>query len=316
VFPRDSCLVQETANRNNFLWVRKDMMKVGIFAPLRSPVATPELIAALGQGAEARGLSSLWLGEHVVMFPQYASTYPGSPDGKFVFPAGSGLLDMTASLGYLAAHTSTLRLGTGIRILPQANPVYTAKEYATLDFLSKGRIDLGIGVGWSWEEYAACGVPWERRGARCDEYIQVMRTLWCDERSAFAGEFYTLPECLMYPKPVQKPMIPLTVGGHSQGALRRAARYGTGWFGINIDPSETKALIDRLNEHLVAEGRRPGEVRIVVGAVHDQMRPDLLPAYAEAGVDEVLVPYLRQRHQWLETYLDSLRPFLDAAAQC
>lgn len=291
-------------------------MKVGIFAPLRSPVASPELIADLGQGAEARGVSSVWLGEHVVMFTQYDSTYPGSPDGKFVFPEGSGLLDMTASLGYLAAHTSTLRLCTGIRILPQANPVYTAKEYATLDFISKGRIELGIGVGWSWEEFAACGVPWERRGARCDEYIQVMRTLWCDERSAFDGEFYTLPECLMYPKPVQKPMIPLTIGGHSKGALRRAARYGTGWFGINIDPSETRTLIDRLNENLLAEGRRPGDVRIVVGAINDHIRPDLIKAYAEVGVDEVLIPYLRQSHKWLETYLDSLQPFLDAAAQC
>ena len=291
-------------------------MKVGLFAPLRSPVATPELIADLGRGAEARGMSSIWLGEHVVMFTQYESTYPGSPDGKFVFPEGSGLLDMTATLGYLAANTSTLRLCTGIRILPQANPVYTAKEYATLDFISKGRIELGIGVGWSWEEFAACGVPWERRGARCDEYIEVMRTLWCDERSAFDGEFYTLPECLMYPKPVQKPMIPLAIGGHSKGALRRAARYGSGWFGINIDPSQTRVLIERLNEQLLAEGRRPGDLRIIVGATNDQMRPELIQAYAEVGVDEVLIPYLRQSHKWLETYLDSLQPFLDAAARC
>ena len=124
-------------------------------------------------------------------------------------------------------------------------------------------------MGWSWEEYAACGVPWARRGARCDEYIQVMRTLWCDERSAFEGEFYTLPECLMYPKPVQNPMIPLTIGGHSHAALRRAARYGAGWFGINIDPMETKSFVDRLNEHLAAEGRQPGDLRIIVGAITD-----------------------------------------------
>ena len=217
------------------------------------------------------------------MFPSYESTYPGSSDGKFVFPEGSGLLDMTATLGYLAASTTRLRLGTGIRILPQANPVYTAKEYATLDFISGGRIDLGVGVGWSWEEFEACGVPWERRGARCDEYIEVMRTLWCDERSAYDGEFYQLPECLMYPKPVQAPMIPITVGGHSAGALRRAARYGAGWYGINLSPEETAEIVGRLNRCMEEEGRGAGDLRVVIGATGEQIQPDLIEAYAEAG---------------------------------
>ena len=152
-------------------------MRIGLFTPLRSPVASPEFLSELGPECERRGVHSLWLGEHVVMFPRYESSYPGSRDGHFRFPAQSGLLDMVASLGFLAAVTRTIRLGTGICILPQNNPVYVAKEYATVDFLSNGRLDFGIGVGWSWEEFAACGVPFEHRGARCDEYLEVIRTL-------------------------------------------------------------------------------------------------------------------------------------------
>ncbi|MCH9673451.1 MAG: TIGR03619 family F420-dependent LLM class oxidoreductase [Gammaproteobacteria bacterium] len=288
-------------------------MDIGIFSPLRSPVATPRLIAALGAGAEERGVASIWLGEHVVMFDEYESKYPGTEDGVFRFPEGAGLLDMTAAIGYLAAHTKTIRLGTGIRILPQANPVYTAKEYATLDFLSDGRIDMGIGVGWSWEEFEACAVPWEQRGARCDEYIEVMRTLWCDAHSQFSGDFYTLPKCRMYPKPTQAPMIPLTVGGHSTGALKRAARVGSGWYGINLSPLEVKGMIERLDNYLEAQGRARGSLRIVIGAVNDQIQPELVHEYAAAGVDELLIPYLRQSEKWLDSYLDGLEKFTSAA---
>ncbi len=291
-------------------------MKVGLFAPLRSPVCTPELLHDLGKGAEAVGLHSLWMGEHVVMFPDYESKYPGSVDGVFRFPEKSGLLDMTATLGYLAACTTRLRLGTGIRILPQGNPVYTAKEYATLDFISGGRIDLGVGVGWSWEEFEACGVPWESRGARCDEYIEIMNSLWTDELSSYDGKFYQLRECIMYPKPVQSPSLPVTVGGHSTGALRRAAKYGAGWYGINLDPAASRDMVETLNGYLDEAGRPPGDLRIVVGTTMDAVHPETITAYHEAGVDEVLIPFVRQSHKWLETYLESLSPFVEAAAAC
>lgn len=289
-------------------------MDIGLFTPLRSPVATPEFLAELGPECERRGLYSLWLGEHVVMFEDYASSYPGSRDGKFRFPAGSGLLDMVASLGFLAACTTTLRLGTGICILPQNNPVYAAKEYATVDFLSRGRLDFGVGVGWSWEEFAACGVPFEQRGARCDEYLEVIRTLWCDEVSSFSGEFYDLPACLMHPKPVQQPMVPITVGGHSTGALRRAARVGSGWYGINLSPAEVVEMRTKLNRHLEAAGRPADSLRIVVGAVNDQILPELIGEYAEAGVDELLIPFLRQGSKHLQSNLDGITAFVEAAA--
>jgi probable F420-dependent oxidoreductase len=291
-------------------------MKIGLFCPLRSPVATPEFLEALGRGCEERGLSSLWLGEHVVTFPHYESTYPGNEDGVFRFPPESGLLDMVAAIGFLAACTSRLRLGTGICILPQNNPVYVAKQYATLDFLSNGRIDFGVGVGWSWEEFEAVAAPWERRGARCDDYLEVIRTLWTDEVSRFEGEFYTLPPCHCYPKPVQQPMIPVTVGGHSTAALRRAATYGSGWYGINADPKETASLLGRLDRHLADAGRTRDGFQIVMGTTAGPPPVELVERYAEVGVTEILVPFLRQGTKHLAANLDAVEPYLEAARSC
>jgi probable F420-dependent oxidoreductase len=289
-------------------------MQIGLFTPLRSPVATGEFLIELGRQCEERGVASLWLGEHVVTFPNYESKYPGSPDGVFRFPERSGLMDMVASIGFLAACTSTVRLGTGICILPQNNPVYVAKEYATLDFLSNGRLDFGVGVGWSWEEFEACGAPWERRGARCDEYLEVITTLWCDDVSSFEGEFYQLKPCHLYPKPAQKPMVPITVGGHSAAALRRTARFGHGWYGINLDPAGTAEILTELDRQLEQAGRSRSELKIVMGATSDHIKPELVDQYAEAGVTELLIPFLRQGTKHLEANLDKLTPYLEAAS--
>jgi probable F420-dependent oxidoreductase len=291
-------------------------MKIGLFCPLRSPVANGEFLHQLGQGCEERGVSSLWLGEHVVTFPRYESTYPGSGDGVFRFPDQSGLLDMVASIGFLAAATTTVRLGTGICILPQNNPVYVAKQYASLDFLSGGRVDFGVGVGWSWEEFEAVGAPWERRGARCDEYLEVIRTLWTDDLSSYEGEFYRLPPCHCYPKPVQQPMVPITVGGHSTAALRRAARYGNGWYGINADPEETATWLQRLDGHLAAEGRTRDGFGVVMGTTAEAMPVEHIERYAAVGVTEVLVPFLRQGTKHLEANLEAVEPYLEAARSC
>ena len=132
------------------------------------------------------------------------------------------------TLTYLAARTSTVRLGTAMLLLPQRNPVYVAKEVSSLDWLSGGRVDLGIGVGWLKEEFDALNVPWERRGRRTDEYLEVLRTLWVDDTSSFHGETYDLPPCEMFPKPVQQPHPPVHIGGETTAALRRAARHRPG----------------------------------------------------------------------------------------
>ena len=172
-------------------------MHIGLFAPLGSPIANGEFVTTLGTAADERGFHSLWVAEHVVLFDDYGSQYPYAANGKIPAPPESGLLEPFTTLSFLAACTSRIRLGTGICLLPQRNPVYTAKEAANVDFLSGGRLDLGLGVGWLAEEFGVVNVPFERRGARTRSYIEVMRTLWQDEVSEYKDEFYDLPPCRM-----------------------------------------------------------------------------------------------------------------------
>jgi probable F420-dependent oxidoreductase len=284
-------------------------VKVGILAPLRTPEATPEFVAALAQGAEEVGATSIWPGEHVVLFPQSATDRParvGTPDGTFSLPRGSGLVDLTVVLSYLAALTRRVRLGTGVRILPQANPVYVAKEVASLDWLSNGRVDFGIGVGSNPAEFAACGAPYERRGLRTDVYVQVIRALWRDDPARFTGRFWSLPSCTLDPKPRQPGGPPVFVGGHSDAALARVARLGDGWYGIGHSPESTRERLAVLDGFLRQAGRSRGEVRVVMGAVGDPDRPASLNSYEDAGVDEVLVALGRQDRDGLARALDAV----------
>ena len=160
-------------------------MKIGVFATFMSPLASPQMIAEFGRRAEDAGLESIWMGEHVLLFDEMEFPYPGSPDGRIPVPEGGGMLDTVATFGFLANATSNVRLGTGICLVPQRNPVYTAKEFATLDWLTGGRVDFGIGVGWCKEEVLACGYGWEDRGGRCDEFLELMQQLWTEPVTNF-----------------------------------------------------------------------------------------------------------------------------------
>jgi probable F420-dependent oxidoreductase len=288
-------------------------VKIGILAPLRSPQATSEFVAELARGAEAVGAASVWPGEHVVLFPRPAvgdePPRMGTADGTFTLPRGSGLIDLTVVLSYLAALTSRVRLGTGVRILPQANPVYVAKELASLDWLSDGRVDFGIGVGTNPAEFAACGAPYEQRGARTDEYVALIRALWRDDPARFDGRFWSLPECSVDPKPRQPGGPPVIVGGHSPAALARVARLGDGWYDIGRSVAATRELLAVLDRLLAENGRERREVRIVMGAVGDPARPGSLDPYEEVGVEEVLVVLGRQDHDGLARTLDAVHAF-------
>jgi probable F420-dependent oxidoreductase len=262
-------------------------VKFDLWMPTASPMTTPDLLDAVAEGAEARGIGTIWVGEHVVLFEEYASRYPYAEDGRIPAPPGSGLLDPIVTLTYLAARTSTVRLGTAMLLLPQRNPVYVAKEVSTLDVLSGGRVDLGVGVGWLKEEFDALGVPWERRGRRTDEYLEVLRTLWVDNPSAYHGETYDLPPCEMFPKPVQLPHPPIHIGGETTAALRRAARIGQGWHTFNRSAGELAAGLAELDTHLRESGRSRAELRITVCPYFQQLTPDATARYAEAGADAV-----------------------------
>jgi probable F420-dependent oxidoreductase len=269
-------------------------MKIGVFATFMSPIATPEMITNFGRRAEKIGLDSIWLGEHVVLFDEMEFPYPGSRDGKIPVPAGGGLLDTVATFGFLAGATSTIRLGSGICLVPQRNPIYTAKEFATLDWLSGGRIDFGLGVGWCKEEVIACGYSFEDRGARCDEFIALIQKLWTDPIVSFKGKHFELAECRMDPKPVQTPSIPVFVGGHGPPSLRRAARFGSGWYGFGVTPEHVKPTLAKLDAALAAEGRSREGFEIVITPPYN-VTVEMLSAFQNLGVDRVL-PMLGSQH--------------------
>lgn len=264
-------------------------MKVGLAVALTSPWATPDYLAAVVRAAEERGFHSIWVPEHVVLFDDYASRYPYSEDGRVPAGGENGPLEPFTTLAFMAAHSTTIRLGTGICLIPQRNPVYSAKEAAAVDWVSGGRLDLGVGVGWLAEEFAALGVPFERRGARCRDYIGVMRALWCDPVSEFHGEFYDLPACRQYPKPVQQPHPPIHFGGESEAALRRVAEMGQGWFGFNVEPDEVLSHLATLDRLLDEHGRTRDEITVSLNPYLRGITLDKAKAYADHGVDQVVL---------------------------
>ena len=283
-----------------------------MFATFMSPLATPQLVAGLGSRLEQAGIDSLWMGEHVVLFDEMEFPYPGSRDGKIPVPAGGGLLDTVATFGFLASATRTLRLGTGITLVPQRNPVYTAKEFATLDWLTGGRIDFGVGVGWCKEEVLACGYGWEDRGARCDEFLKAMIALWTEPVASFHGKHVKLAACRMDPKPVQKPHVPIIVGGHGPRSLRRAAEFGNGWYGFALTPELLAGILAKLDRALAKAGRSRDGFEIVV--TPQQSSPDTIRAFSDLGVDRLVVQLGSQRPDALERRLPELEQLVKAVA--
>jgi probable F420-dependent oxidoreductase len=287
-------------------------MKFGLFAALAAPYVTQEGLVTLAQESEARGFESLWVAEHVVLFDEYAPDYPYAEDGRFPATADSGILEPLSTLAFLAAHTSTIRLGTGILLLPQRNPVYTAKEVANIDWLSDGRFDLGIGVGWQQEEFAAVNVSWPQRGRRTDEYIAVMRSLWTEDETSFTGDFYAVSKARMYPKPVQS-RLPIHIGGESDAAMRRAAQLGDGWYTFNRLPADVPPALERLDELLDLNGRSRSELEISICPYLQGLTPEMVTEYGEAGVDRVIGMVFGATGDDFKAGLDALQPCLDAA---
>ena len=287
-------------------------MRFDLWLPTANPFATPQFLQAVCEGAEELGINRIWVGEHVVLFDEYASSYPYSTDGRLPVGGETGLLDPLVTLSFVAAHTSTVRLGTAMCLLPQRNPVYTAKEVASLDWLSGGRVDLGVGVGWLREEFDALGVPWPQRGRRTDECLGVLRTLWEDDVSSYEGEFVSLPACRQYPKPVQHP-VPIHVGGESEAALRRVARLANGWMPFNCRPEQVSTLVGSLDEYLAEEGRSRYEIEITVCPYFNQTNPEDLSAYAKAGADSFAVLFFALDADQVPGAFDGIGPLLEAA---
>ena len=285
-------------------------MQIGLFSTFMSPIADRAMIRDLAQHAEAIGVDSLWVGEHVVLFDEMEFPYPASADGKIPVPEGGGMLDPVATFGYLAGVTEHLRFGTGVALIGQRNPVYTAKEFATLDWLTGGRIDFGVGVGWCKEEVIAAGYAWDDRGARSNEFLDVVTRLWTDELAEFHGEHFDLPACRLDPKPVQRPHVPIYVGGHSRPALRRAARYGQGWYGFQLTPEQVAPILDDLRAELDAAGRAADELTIAV--TPPSADPGIVAEFAALGVSRLILHLGSQRAHRVEARLSEVGELIAA----
>jgi probable F420-dependent oxidoreductase len=240
--------------------------------------------------AEAAGFESLWGGEHVILPDAIDSKYPYTADGKIPAMPDTPIPDPLIWLAFAAAAAPTMRLGTCILIVPQRNPLILAKELATLDRLSGGRVELGLGVGWMKEEFDALGVPWERRGARNDEYIAAMRALWAGPHASFHGEFVNFEPVTCSPRPVNG-NIPIVVGGDSEAAIQRVARIADGYFPGEGDAQRLAELIRRVREAAERAGRDPAS--IAINAMFGQQMADPVAGaeqLAELGVDRAMLP--------------------------
>ncbi len=260
-------------------------MKFALMFANTGAFAEPDALARLAQTAENVGIESMWAVEHVVVPVAYDSPYPYNKSGKLPGHVGSAIPDPVVSLAFVASVTKKIRLGTGILILPQRHPLYVAKEFATLDVLSKGRAILGIGSGWLAEEFAAVGIPFRERGARTDEAIRAIRSLWSDGTSTFDGKYYRWPAVESNPKPVQPKGVPIVVGGHSEAAARRAARLGDGFFPAKGDLATLRGLFELIRTECRRIGRDPAEIELTSGA--PQTDVDVVRQFEDLGVSRM-----------------------------
>ncbi|MDT5350169.1 MAG: hypothetical protein QOH91_3456 [Mycobacterium sp.] len=263
-------------------------MELGLHALGIGSGADRAVIDAVASAADSCGFATLWSGEHVVMVDRSASRYPYSDDGVIAVPAQADWLDPMIALSFAAAASSRIGLATGVLLLPEHNPVVVAKQTASLDKLSGGRLTLGVGIGWSREEFDALGVPFEHRAARTAEYVAAMRTLWRDDVASFDGKFVSFDSIRVYPKPVRDRRIPVVLGGNSDAALRRVAAWGDGWYGFNLDGiAAVRERVGALQRLCAESGRDRAELRLAV-ALRDAHVADV-SALAELGVDELVL---------------------------
>ena len=255
-------------------------MKLGLFNINMGETTSPETLASVARAAEAAGFDSVWAGEHVVLPDPQVPPSPMAPQD----PA----LDPLLALAWAAAHTTTLLLATGIVILPQRNPVVLAKQVASLDAVSNGRVILGVGVGYLEPEFRAIGADFEHRGAVADEYLDAMQHLWYDDHPEYHGRFVEFSGVDAYPRPKQRP-IPIVAGGHTPRAFRRAVARAHGWYGFSVTPETAAASIDGLRA-AASQVDRPaalGELEITV-TPRRPLDADAAAAYAELGVHRIV----------------------------
>jgi probable F420-dependent oxidoreductase len=257
-------------------------MKFGLFGINFGACADPDSARRVAQTAEEGGFESLWTGEHVVLPDPQAPPSPSPPDVPFLDPA--------VALAHVAAHTKTIRLGTGIIILPQRNPVILAKELTSVDVVSGGRLIFGLGVGYLKAEFDALGIPFEDKGARATDYLAAILALWTQNKPSHEGRFVSFSGIQSQPRPVQKPHPPIVIGGHSPPAYRRAVGHANGWYGFMLDVDKTALAIEGLREAEKRYGRPAalGPLEISV-TPRGKLDLDTVKRFADLGVGRLIV---------------------------
>jgi probable F420-dependent oxidoreductase len=277
-------------------------MRFGVHLPNIGPGADRRGLLEVARQAEQLGYDCVWTSDHIVVPQGIESRYPYNDSGDFPVAPGTGWIEAISALTFVAAVTERVRLGTSVLVLPYRNPVHTAKQLACLDVLSGGRLVLGAGAGWMREEFEALEMPFDKPGARCDEQIALMRTLWTEDRPSFEGRFYRYPGADFAPRPAQKPCPPILIGGHHEIALKRAGRLGDGWHAAFLEPGELGSHYQRVRQYATEAGRNPDDV-ILSARVRPGLTPEAsaaqreaeverLRAFGQAGASEVMVDCL------------------------
>jgi len=255
-------------------------LKIGVCSANSGPYATPARLRSVGELCEATGVESIWVSEHLVVSDPRTPPSPMDPEDP--------ILDPVTALAFLAGITSSVRLGTGVVVLPLRNPLVLAKALATVDVVSGGRLIVGLGVGYVEREFAAIGVPFTDRGARFEEHLAAMRSIWTEHRPAFTGRYVAFDRVQAHPHPVQDPHPPIVLGGYAPAVLRRAVREADGWYGWGLDPGATARYLAALREIEAQIGRGEGlgalEVTVTPPEVVD---PAGAAVYEELGVDRL-----------------------------
>jgi probable F420-dependent oxidoreductase len=263
-------------------------MKVGLI-PVNIGVPSVEPMLAIAEKAEQVGIESVWTFEHVVVPLDYRSKYPYSADGKMGVTPETNFVDPLVALTAIAARTKRIRLGTGVNILPQTNPLYLAKQAASLDFVSHGRLMLGLGIGWLREEFDAVGVPFERRGERFDDYVVALRKAWSGNVVEHRSDFIRWSGFKTYPLPEQKPGVPIVIGGSKGKAFERVAKYGDGWYAPTASIAQLEPLLKELHAACARVGRDPKTVEVSCMWIPAAEGVDVVKRYRDLGVSRLLV---------------------------
>jgi len=307
-------------------------MKFGVFLPISGRAASG-VLAEAARSAEALGYASVWAADRIVTPWQIDTPYPYSADQRFIVPPDLPFLEPLACLAYLAAGTERIALGMSVLVMPYRHPLHWAKIATTIDHLSRGRLILGVGVGWMVEEFEALGANFKERGAVADEQLEILSRLWEEDKPSFEGRYYRFREVGFSPKPLQKPRIPIWVGGEGARAQRRAARYGDAWFPyfVRITPQELAARFDNVRRWAREVGRDPERIRLSC-CLPIELTPEPVPqqddrlmgspeqltvalrAYGKIGVEHMalqfMVPRWPERREQIERFAREVMPSL------